>query len=161
MRKTGIRLSACLSVIICINILLSAAICFLPLKGVVLGVAMVCMFMLQSSMQPSMNSLHRGYELQGLQVNFGFARGMGSVSFAVVTFLAGQLLKIIHPDTLPALYLALQFVLLGCIYSFRKSCQNGWQASAEQRMARGICGGWFSSRWRGLCRNFCCAVKKE
>ena len=138
-RKTGFRLSSCLSGIICINILLSAAICFLPLKGAVLGTAMVCMFMLQSSMQPSINSLHRGYELQGLQVNFGFARGMGSVSFAVVTFLAGQLLKIIAPDTLPALYLALQFVLLFFIFSFRSpvfSVEEKTQSGHQQPLLR-------------------------
>lgn len=119
MRRHKLRLSNCLSGIICINIVLASAIYFLPLKGAVLGVVIMCMFMLQSSMQPSINSLHRGYELEGLQVNFGFARGMGSVSFAVVTFVTGQLLKVISPNTIPAMYLVGLIILLVCMYAFR------------------------------------------
>ena len=118
-RKHRLRLSSCLSGVCIINIALAAAIYFLPLKGGVLGVTMMLMCMLHSSLQPSMNSLHRGYELEGLSVNFGFARGMGSVSFAVVTFLTGQLLKIINPNTVPVLYLSGLVILLICMYSFR------------------------------------------
>lgn len=132
-RKHKMRLSTCLSGIIFINIVLAAAIYLLPLKGIVLGVTMMLMCMLQSCMQPSINSVHRGYELNGLSVNFGFARGMGSVSFAIVTFLTGQLLKIISPNTVPALYLSCLIILLICMYSFRTPVFSVEETSAGEK----------------------------
>lgn len=132
-KKKRVRVSSFLCIIIIVVTILAAAICFLPLQGAALGVTMMCMCTLHSSMQPSINSLHRGYELRGVRVNFGFARGMGSVSFALVTFITGQLLKFINPNLLPAMYFAGLIVLLICMYLFRSPVFSVEDAAGEDR----------------------------
>ena len=75
--------------------------------------------MLQSAMQPSVNSLHRGYALRGVEVNFGFARGVGSAAYSVMCALVGRLLYRMRPRMLPALYLGTMLLLIACLLAFR------------------------------------------
>lgn len=131
-KRKNLGVSTVLSRIMVVVLVLAATMLFLPLKGAGLGVVMVMMCTLHSSMQPSMNSLHRGYELQGLPVNFGFARGMGSVAFSAVTFLMGQVLRIATPSVIPAAYFTGLIVLLVCMILFRSPAFSE-NAAVEQK----------------------------
>lgn len=123
--RGGLRLSSCMACVYVVIAALSAPVLLLPIEGVALCVLIVCIFMLQSSMQPSVNSLHHGYILSGVPVNFGLARGVGSAAFSVICALVGRLLTRMSPRLLPALYLCTVVLLIVCLISFRTPCFAG------------------------------------
>ena len=116
---SGMRLSSAMACIYIPIALLSATLLILPLKGAALAAVVIGIFMLHSSMQPTLNSLHRGYELTGTPIHFSFARGVGSAAFSVMCALVGQLLKRRSPAILPALYLGTMLMLFVCLIAFR------------------------------------------
>lgn len=117
--RRGLRLNVAAAGVYLLMAALSALILLLPLKGAVLAVIIVAAFTLQSAMQPSINSLHWGFELSGTHVNFGLARGVGSAGFALSSLLMGQILRRAAPDILPACYLAGQILLALCLTALR------------------------------------------
>ena len=117
--RSGIRLSTGMACAYAVAAVLTGLVLALPMKGGALAVLIVCIFMLQSAMQPSLNSLHRGYALRGVAVNFGFARGMGSAAYSVMCALVGRLLYRFSPRLLPALYLTTMLLLIACLLAFR------------------------------------------
>ncbi|MBP3651865.1 MAG: MFS transporter [Clostridia bacterium] len=131
--RSGLRLSSIMGCVYIVIGLLAALILVLPVQGGALAALVVCTFMLQSCMQPSMNSLHRGYELTGVSVNFSFARGMGSAAYSVMCALVGQLLRRVSAKILPALYLSTIILLVICLFSFRSP---SFAAEREQRRRR-------------------------
>lgn len=132
--RSGIRLSSGMACVYAVVAALSIGLLALPLEGGALAAVVIGIFMLQSSLQPSVNSLHRGYELAGMPVNFGFARGVGSAAFSVMCALVGQLLRRVSPAILPALYLATIILLMICLVGFRAPAfAGGAQAKREKR----------------------------
>lgn len=118
--RMNVRLSSAMACVYGSIGILAAVNLVLPLNGTALVCVMVAMLTLQSAMQPSMNSLHRGDELAGVPVNFGLARGMGSAAFALMSFTVGQILNRVKPQILPAFYLstvALMFIGLAIFRS--------------------------------------------
>ena len=82
--RSGVRLSSGMACVYAVAAALTVPVLALPLHRGALAVLIVCIFMLQNAMQPSLNSLHRCYALQGVEINFGFARGMGSAAYSVM-----------------------------------------------------------------------------
>ena len=83
---------------------LSLAVAVLPMGRAPLAAAMVILFTIQSMMQPSVNALHQCFETEGVQVNFGLARGVGSACYALASFGMGRLLARYSPEILPWAY---------------------------------------------------------
>ena len=117
--RAGVRLSAALACAYVPVALCAAALLALPLKGASLAAVMIAALTLQSALQPSVNSLHRGFELSGLKVNFALARGIGSAAFSLCCFLMGRLLRRTAPSVLPACYLATLLLMVLCLARFR------------------------------------------
>ena len=116
--RSGIRLSSGMACVYAIMAAMTVIVLALPLGRGALAALIVCIFMLQSAMQPSVNSLHRGYALRGVEVNFGFARGVGSAAYSVMCALVGRLLYRMRPRMLPALYLGTMLLLIACLLAF-------------------------------------------
>ena len=108
--RTGKSLHFCLAVCFCALSLLSAALLLPKFPGA--AALIVFIYALQSALQPSVNSLVQTFELAGLPVDFGAARGIGSLAYGAVTAAAGLALEHISPLLLPACYLA---VMLGMV----------------------------------------------
>lgn len=117
--RSGIRLSSGMACVYAVAAVLAVLVLALPMKGGALAALIVGIFMLQSAMQPSLNSLHRGYALRGVEVNFGFARGMGSAAYSVMCALVGRLLYHLSPRMLPVLYLATMLLMIASLLAFR------------------------------------------
>lgn len=133
LNRTGVRLSSALACAYGPVALCAAALLALPLRGAALAAVMVAGLALQSALQPSINSLHRGYELNGLPVNFGLARGVGSAAFSISCFLMGRLLRQAAPSILPACYLVTQLLLMLCLARFRSPSFGPAQAQRARR----------------------------
>lgn len=123
--RSGVRLSSSMACVYFVVACLAALIAALPVQGIGLAVLMVGMLMLQSTMQPSLNSLCRGYALRGVEVNFGFARGAGSAAFSLVCALTGRLLRSFSTRILPAMYLMTTLMLAVCLIAFRAPSFSG------------------------------------
>lgn len=112
--RTGRPLRRCLAVSYGVLLLLSASLLLLPLPRPLLLVNIVALFALKSSLQPNVNALVQTFEHAGFPVNFGAARGMGSLTYGIIIAIAGAALERISPLLLPASYIGLLalFILL-------------------------------------------------
>ena len=131
--RSGVRLSTGMACFYAVAAVLAVLVLALPLQGGALAVLIVCIFMLQSTMQPSLNSMHRGYALRGVEVNFGFARGMGSAAYSVMCALVGRLLYRFSPCMLPALYLTTMLLMIACLLAFRAPSFTDGVSLGERR----------------------------
>lgn len=110
--RSGKSLRTCLAFCYGLLTLLSAALLLPHRLGAVVPVNIVVVFALQSALQPSINALVQTFELAGLPVNFGAARGIGSLAYGAVTAAVGIALERISPLLLPAWYLAIMLVMI-------------------------------------------------
>ena len=116
--KRGVRLNRGAMLIYCFVIALALAILILPMGKAALTVCFVLILTLQSSLQPTINSLAHGLELSGIPVNFSLARGAGSLAFSLMCMLMGAVLKKMAPAYLPCCYLATILLLMVSLYCF-------------------------------------------
>ena len=86
------------------------ALYFLPLSGFLLMALLSVTFSLVSALQPSVNSLARVLENLEMPVNFGAARGTGSLVYAICMAITGRLLQQVSPMFLPISYAVLMTV---------------------------------------------------
>lgn len=117
--RSGLRLNVAMSGVYLLTTLLSLTLWLAPLRGGLLSVVMIAAFTLHSAMQPSLNSLYQGFEISGIAVNFGLARGIGSFCYALIALFMGQLLSRVAPNILPAFYMTGQLLLALCLILFR------------------------------------------
>ena len=110
--RTGKPLRRCIAATYGIIALLTMSVLFLPLTGALLTVSLAALFALQSALQSVVNSLVQTFEQAGFSVNFGAARGAGSLVYGVIVAIAGATMERISPLLLPYAYLALTFVMI-------------------------------------------------
>lgn len=136
--RTGVRLSSAMGCVYALVALLAMVIWLSGVEGWVLAGLMIIMLTMQSAMQPSMNSLHRGYELSGIPVNFGLARGIGATAFAVMSFTVGQVLSRVAPRILPVFYLTTVILMLICLIVFRSPSFGAENAREKKASGEGV-----------------------
>lgn len=117
--RSRIRLNAGMAICYAIIVALSLGIYGVAQKSLLLDILFVAILTLQASLQPSVNSLQRDFELAGQRVNFGLARGIGSAAYSIVSFAAGQLLRIVSPKLIPLMYLATSAGMIVLLIFFR------------------------------------------
>ena len=117
--RSRIRLNAGMAICYAIIIALSLGVYTVGKKSLLLNILFVAVLTLQASLQPSVNSLQRDFELAGQPVNFGLARGIGSAAYSIVTFAAGQLLRIVSPRLIPMMYFTTSAAMIVLLIFFR------------------------------------------
>ena len=110
--RTGKPLRSCLAVTYAILGALTVSVLFLPLKGIFLSINLIALFALQSSLQSSVNSLVQTFELAGFPINFGAARGAGSLAYGFVIAIAGAAVEKVSPLRLPYVYLFFTMIMV-------------------------------------------------
>ena len=112
--RAGQPLRRCIAACYALIAALAAIVFLIPMPTPALLVFLWAMFALKSSMQSSVNSLVQSFEQVGCPVNFGVARGVGSLVYGVAVAIAGAALETISPLMLPAAYIGfvLAFILL-------------------------------------------------
>jgi len=103
--KSGICVSAAACIVLAILTLFSARV--LPLVAVLFG-AMTCVTL---TMQPLINAVGFHYINRGEPLDYSFARGVGSVAYALASLLLGALASL-HVDFLLWVYLAANAAML-------------------------------------------------
>ena len=128
--KRGVRLNRGAMLVCSFVMLLALALLVFPMGKAVLTLCFVMILTLQSSLQPTINSLAHGLELSGIPVNFSLARGAGSLAFSLMCMLMGAVLKKMAPAYLPCCYLA---TLLMLIFSLNCFSAPGRMESTHSR----------------------------
>lgn len=113
--RTGKPLRRCIAVTYAAVALLTASVLFLPLTGTALSVNLILLFALQSALQSCVNSLVQCFDLAGLTVNFGAARGVGSLFYGIVIAIAGTVVETVSPLRLPFAYLGLTVLMIALL----------------------------------------------
>ena len=110
--RMGKPLRMCVAAAYGVVTLLTGTLLFLQPEGAALAVNLVLLFALKSALQSSINSMVQSFELAGTPVNFGLARGIGSLSYGVIVAIAGVVLEKVSPLLLPGSYLGLLILMI-------------------------------------------------
>lgn len=116
--KKEVKLQTLIIGILIVAIVLTLGIYFLKLPVMALlclFVAIVTCFM---TIQPLLNSLAFAFEKYGIEVNFGLARGLGSVAYALASFSLGYMVEAFNADIIPLVYLIFNIMLVIVVYSY-------------------------------------------
>ncbi|MGX8700887.1 MFS transporter [Caproiciproducens sp.] len=99
---------------------LAAARSFLSGSFFILAVLLTLESAVLYTLQPLVNSLGMQFINKGIGINFGLARGMGSISYAVLSVLLGILVDSFGTGLLPVISTGLYLALGIVIYTFTK-----------------------------------------
>ncbi len=117
-QRTGKRIGDVMIAAYVAITVLALLLLLLPVSGITFCVMYVLVYLLNAAMQSTVNSLYRGYHEQGTKINFGLARGCGSVSYSLSSLAAGVLIQRLSPGILPGLYLVPCVLLCVSLYIF-------------------------------------------
>lgn len=87
-------------------------------SAIVISVLFVLELMLLFALQPLVNSLGMQLINNGININFSLARGIGSITFAIVSIILGNLIIWFGTDLLPALSVVLYVGQIAAINAF-------------------------------------------
>lgn len=117
-KTTKLSLRMLISFMLVGIIVLSSLLVFIGGTSALMIGLVIIVFTLMLVIQPFINSLTFAFEKQGVNINFGLARGLGSVAYAVISLLLGNIVNQYSPEVLPFFYVGLSLCLLGFIYTF-------------------------------------------
>ena len=83
------------------------------------GLFVVLAYSFLRTNQAMSNSLAFIYRDYGIHINYGFARSMGSLSYAVITVIIGQIIAITNSNQLPLFYILFSFLLVLAVYFYK------------------------------------------
>lgn len=119
MDKTSkLSLRMLISIILVVIIVLSLVLSFILGASIIMVVLTIVVFTLMLILQPFINSLTFAFEKHGIHINFGLARGIGSVAYAVMSLILGNVVAIFSPELLPFFYVGLSLCALLFVYTF-------------------------------------------
>lgn len=105
----------------CITILaiiMSLGMIFLQKNMTLVPVLFVLVYMFFAAIQPLLSSIGMECVDYGNKMNFGFARGLGSWGYAILSVLAGYYLLVFSSSTLPIIYMVMFIVLFVLLLTF-------------------------------------------
>lgn len=117
-KATKLTLRMLVSLILVAIIVLSLVLSFISNTSPLLLLLVIVVFTLMLTMQPFINSLTFAFEKQGIHINFGLARGIGSVAYAVISLILGNIVAVFSPHILPYFYVGLSMCALAFVYTF-------------------------------------------
>ncbi|MEY8525199.1 MFS transporter [Lachnospiraceae bacterium 38-10] len=119
-------------------IVLSLVLSFVQREKAVIFIIFMLIYMIQMAYQPIIIAMNFEYAERGCSINFGLARGLGSVGFAVYSPILGNLLEqhsvsVIHMGDCLVLTVGLLFLLT---FKMPAGCENSILRSGEERADR-------------------------
>jgi PPP family 3-phenylpropionic acid transporter len=97
---------------------------FVDLPTIVIMVSYICMLVLILAMVPLLSMIAMDYIQEGKNVNFGLARGLGSLAYASSAVVLGQLSERINASTIAYVF-AISAILLVILLHFLPDSQIG------------------------------------
>lgn len=97
---------------------LSASILLLGEGTIILLCVFIGIATLHLTIMPLLNSMAFIFEKHGIEINYGLGRGLGSATYALVSFVLGYLVKDYGVDIFPIVYLTINILLIFVVYTF-------------------------------------------
>ena len=104
-RKSALRYTTSIMLFICIS--LSFIMIISPSIMFVTALLYFILLTVMLTIHPLINSLGMNFINEGIPINFGFARGMGSLSYAVMSYILGAAVEHYGVDILPYAFIIL------------------------------------------------------
>jgi len=98
---------------------LAVGLCFISKHFIVLAVLFILELIILYTLQPLVNSLGMQLINKGIAINFGLARGLGSMAYAVCSILLGVLVENLGTDSILLVSVGLYIALGIVIYTFK------------------------------------------
>ncbi|MFS7423081.1 MFS transporter [Carnobacterium maltaromaticum] len=118
-RSKHVTLKTIISFLAFIVILLTILLVLIPVNKVIIALLFILIGTVVLTIQPLLNSLIFEYINRGIKINYGLARGLGSLSFAAISFVLGFIVNRFSPAVLPYLYIFFYSFILLIAYSFK------------------------------------------
>ena len=114
---------------------LSLLLYILPGSFLLISIIYILVNAVEFTVNPLFNSLAMEYMNQGIPMNYGLARGMGSISFAVMSFFLGSLVDKFGADIILPVFLVCYVLVILSTYLFHDKLPV---KSQEQKDVRGF-----------------------
>lgn len=114
----NIEIRKIINTIVAIAIILSVALLVIPTNQTLIFILIVAIFSLETTIMPLINTLAFIFEKYGIQINFGIARGLGSVAYALTSMALGYIVEWFSPDLLPICYVVFNTLLFIVVHLF-------------------------------------------
>lgn len=114
----NIEIRKIINTIVAIAIILSVALLVIPTNQTLIFILIVAIFSLETTIMPLINTLAFIFEKYGIQINFGIARGLGSVAYALTSMALGYIVGWFSPDLLPICYVVFNALLFIVVHLF-------------------------------------------
>ncbi|WP_296881905.1 MFS transporter [Thomasclavelia sp.] len=114
----NIEIRKIINTIVAIAIILSVALLVIPTNQTLIFILIVAIFSLETTIMPLINTLAFIFEKYGIQINFGIARGLGSVAYALTSMALGYIVEWFSPDLLPICYVVFNALLFIVVHLF-------------------------------------------
>lgn len=124
-RKSALRYTISIMLFICLS--LSFIMVVSPSVMFVTASLYFILLTVMLTIHPLINSLGMNYINEGIPINFGFARGMGSLAYAVMSFILGAAVEKYGTDILPYAFI----LLFGFTFIFTITFKMKHTASME------------------------------
>lgn len=123
-KATKISLKNITSIVMVFILVFSILLYGVPYSFLFSAIFYILICMLQFSLPTLLNSLALEYMNIGIPINYGLARGIGSISFAVVSFILGIEIQKKGADILIPLYILCYILIIALTYSFQVSAKS-------------------------------------
>jgi PPP family 3-phenylpropionic acid transporter len=152
-RHRKIPLKVIVVAIVLVAMLCAAAAIFIqvPVALVMLIFALVNTATLTT--MPLINAIAMQFENIGVPVNYGIARGLGSVGYAVFGYITGLLVEKLGVDVLSPFYILLLIVTAVFVLILKKPQRSGTEQVTEKTLMPTLK---TSSEWKGFYKNPAC-----
>lgn len=114
----NIEIRKIITTIVAVAVALSIALLVLPANQTMIFILIVSIFTLENTIQPLMNTLAFIFEKYDIKINYGLARGLGSVAYAVASIALGYIVEWFNPKLLPLCYVIFNSLLFVAVYLF-------------------------------------------
>lgn len=123
-KQKKISLLTIIACLLTIILVLSVILTFIGKSFIVLCLIITPIITVITALHPLVNSLSFLYEENGVLINFGVARGMGSLSYAVVSIIIGNYIELFSPTIIPIFYVITILGILIFVLTFRLPKHN-------------------------------------
>lgn len=132
-KNKNIEIRKIITTIVGISIVLSAILLVVPNNQAIIFILIVSIFSLITTIMPLMNTLAFVFEKYGITINYGLARGLGSVAYAVASMILGHAVDAFSPDLLPVCYVVFNALLFIVVHAYVLPKNEQIEVSVEEK----------------------------
>lgn len=135
-KSKHISLRAIILTLMCMVFFLTILLFILPDTFLIISVIFIAINAIQFTLNPLYNSLALEYMNLGIPMNYGLARGMGSVTFALMSFALGYLISHFGAEVILPVFLMAYSISILATFVFKVTIPENLKASIPPRNVR-------------------------